>query len=489
MQDKNILLTPQKANFVSSLYGGLKKNEEKHTRHKLDNNNSRTHRGNYIGGEKGFNNNNKSKYTNQSLHKRFNNNNNKRDNSSHHHSHHHHYNNQSNRMRSDEHNNERIPEWLDYESKEQQENTPVNDLELWKSSMKKKDGIDEKIEQKETEQAFSLLTLDQKNGFDDFFINETEMLPTRRDNQTGSRFAKFFAKREGEEEEVVQKEPTIEPRSISVNDLFGNNGITHQHQQHLQQQQKQQPIENNNNVRVLSEDDILQSLGAKKNSSNDKPVMNDAIGFNRVLQILSQPKPAIEEENRQQSSMPSTPINELPIPLTENKANSKPSTPTLSHHRFGNTNLPTAVLRQMSARSSPSLQTSKSSSNDSIRDAAPIKQQPVPFFPYQQPHFSPHQQQQMMDMFPMGQMVPPRPNGNSNIEQFLPPHMMMQPPPLPPGVPTNTAQRPMMPPHHHPLMQGQFPIQRDMMHPMPPYVMTNGIPPQLFNKTQGWERQ
>ena len=172
--------------------------------------------------------------------------------------------------------------------------------------------------------------------------------------------------------------------------------------------------------------------------------------------------------------MPSTPINELPIPLTENKANSKPSTPTLSHHRFGNTNLPTAVLRQMSARSSPSLQTSKSSSNDSIRDAAPIKHQPVPFFPYQQPHFSPHQQQQMMDMFPMGQMVPPRPNGNSNIEQFLPPHMMMQPPPLPPGVPTNAAQRPMMPPHHHPLMQGQFPIQRDMMHPMPPYVMTNG---------------
>lgn len=85
---------------------------------------------------------------NQSLHKRFNNNNNKRDSSSHHHSHHHHYNNQSNRMRSDEHNNERVPEWLDYESKEQQENTPVNDLELWKSSMKKKDGTDEKIEQK-----------------------------------------------------------------------------------------------------------------------------------------------------------------------------------------------------------------------------------------------------------------------------------------------------------------------------------------------------
>lgn len=36
--DKNILLTPQKANFVSSLYGGLKKNEEKHTRHKVSNN-------------------------------------------------------------------------------------------------------------------------------------------------------------------------------------------------------------------------------------------------------------------------------------------------------------------------------------------------------------------------------------------------------------------------------------------------------------------
>ncbi len=35
VQDKNVLLTPQKANFVSSLYGGLKKNDEKQMRHKV----------------------------------------------------------------------------------------------------------------------------------------------------------------------------------------------------------------------------------------------------------------------------------------------------------------------------------------------------------------------------------------------------------------------------------------------------------------------
>jgi hypothetical protein len=104
------------------------------------------------------------------------------------------------------------------------------------------------------------------------------MLPTRRDNQTGSRFAKFFAKREeDEEEEEKEKEIGIEPRSISVNDLFGNGRIS------------QQSTENSNNVRVLSEDDILRSLGAKK-KSDDVDDNTDAIGFNRVLQILSQPK-------------------------------------------------------------------------------------------------------------------------------------------------------------------------------------------------------
>ena len=55
----------------------------------------------------------------------------------------------------DEHNtnnyNERVPEWLDYnpESKDQQQQQQqqqkeiTNDLELWKSTMKKKDGLEE----------------------------------------------------------------------------------------------------------------------------------------------------------------------------------------------------------------------------------------------------------------------------------------------------------------------------------------------------------
>lgn len=120
------------------------------------------------------------------------------------------------------------------------------------------------------------MSIDQKNGFDDFFINENE-LPSRRDNQAGSRFAKFFAKRE--EEPVASTASNSEPRSISVNDLFGGRASV---------QQYTPPQQENNDVRVLSEDDILQSLGAKKN--NDKPTTNDAMGFNRVLQILSQPK-------------------------------------------------------------------------------------------------------------------------------------------------------------------------------------------------------
>ncbi|CEG63734.1 hypothetical protein RMATCC62417_00837 [Rhizopus microsporus] len=567
--DKNILLCPQKANFVSSSYGGFKKNDDnnsmKHTRHKIDsnsnsNNNSNRNPRSFMG-EKGLNNNsnsNKSKYMNASPHKRYNNNNsNKRDN--HYHSQHHHNQSSSNRMRMDEHNtnnyNERVPEWLDYnpESKDQQQQQQqqqqkeaTNDLELWKSTMKKKDGLEEskgfvdKLGQKEAEQAFSFLSLDQKNGFDDFFVKETELL-TRRENQTGSRFAKFFAKREGEEDQ--HQAPAAEPKSISINDLF--QGV-----------QQQQPA-SNNEVHVLSEDDILQSLGAKKNNNNKPAGAGDAIGFNRVLQILSQPKPTIpsptataasatttansniapdnymieSNSKENQQNMPpvmvstttttnttgittatptaaatttatSTPVSDVPSATTataEVKAsgNSKPSTPIMSS-RFGN-NLPTAVLRQMSARSSPSLQTSKSThtanystattSTAAVARNSPIKQpihQPIQqypsVFPYQQPPYSPHQQ--MMEMFPMnGSMPPPRANGNP--EQFLPPHMMMQPPPLPPP---NAAQRPMMPPH--PFLQGQFHMQRDMMQPMPPYVITNGIPPhQMFNKNQGWERQ
>lgn len=100
------------------------------------------------------------------------------------------------------------------------------------------------------------------------------MLTPRRENQTGSRFAKFFAKREGEEDQ--HQAPAAEPKSISINDLF--QGV-----------QQQQPA-SNNEVHVLSEDDILQSLGAKKNNNNKPAGAGDAIGFNRVLQILSQPK-------------------------------------------------------------------------------------------------------------------------------------------------------------------------------------------------------
>lgn len=52
-------------------------------------------------------------------------------------------------MKSDEGHNERVPEWLDYSPEPKEEEQTTNDLELWKSSMKKKEeGIVEKGDKK-----------------------------------------------------------------------------------------------------------------------------------------------------------------------------------------------------------------------------------------------------------------------------------------------------------------------------------------------------
>jgi hypothetical protein len=143
----------------------------------------------------------------------------------------------------------------------------------------------------------------------------TSDLPSKR----GSRFAKFFAKR-GEAQVPPSSSPLAhetstqdsQPRSISVNDLFqtpGGGGMGSLSQQ--QQQQQQQPLAthrelNGNptdsprgqdlppNARMLSEEDVLQSLGAKKPVSSSEPPVHEsdknAMGFNKVLQILSQSK-------------------------------------------------------------------------------------------------------------------------------------------------------------------------------------------------------
>ncbi|KAG2228997.1 hypothetical protein INT48_004747 [Thamnidium elegans] len=587
--DKSIILGPTKTNFASSLYGGLKrtddgsnltKNQQSSSRHnrQLDNNNNsikeyRSPRGPSYMGEKGFSHRSAAdkpsssdrKYNNMGSpphtkrNDRFNNNNNindikgRRDQ-------------QSNRSNHKHNNNyhedtERVPEWMDYTPEPENDSKDddmqaqfANDLEQWKSNMKKRDGIAEPavktvaVVEKKLEESLSTLSLQPQESLA-FFEEEQQQ---RRDNKGGSRFAKFFAKRE-EPEEVNQQ-----PRSISLNDLFqgptssssssqvpqqhyrNQQSMMHQQQQQQQQQQAQQQAlqqqqaqqqaqqlaqqqaqqqqqqqqqqhqqQAQQQQRVFSEQDILKSLGATK--KNQEIVNEDAMGFNRVLQILSQPKPSLP--NNEMSPQ----INHVKGSPSMMTGSPSDKSSTVSN-RFGN-NLPTSVLRQMSARSSegrsPSLQSTKTSTTPMgysngmklqqqqqqqhipphLQHGMPPQQQ-QPYFPYQQQQQQQQSQQPyspgpMMDQRTFEQLAqfngelhrgPPPPHFNNrnvtpNNEPFLP-HMMM-PPPLPP-----TGQRPMMTPPLH-LQQQQmqlhmqpqpqrFPLQQrgDMM--MPPHVMANG---------------
>lgn len=657
--DKSIILGPTKTNFASSLYGGLKRADDsisknqplssRHSRHLDERPNSmkdyRSPRGPSYIGEKGFS--HRSLDNKPSSDRKYNNhmgspphNGNKRNDrymndnnkngrhvqSNNNHNNNHSNNNNNNRASSSKQMNtnnyqeetERVPEWMDYtpetenETKEEDIQAQfANDLEAWKSNMKKRDGINENpvvakptLTEKKVEDNLAALSLDQTDNSLGFF-EEAPPTAERRDQKGGSRFAKFFAKREDSPMTTAVVEahpqpqqpqlPPQQPRSISLNDLFQQSPSPmqspaapqsnqqqqqqqrHQHQQqhlYLQQQQQQhiqaqqqmllqqqQQQQKQQNVRVFSEEDILKSLGAKKNEQkpNQQQGNEDAMGFNRVLQILSQPKPSLpnnhsngeEAHNNSSNSNNNSGNNNRSsprvLPLNNNANKGSPSMMTGSpsdksvSNRFGN-NLPTSVLRQMSARSSegrsPSLQQQQKSTPPPPQHQqalppmgySPIKQQHLPphlqqqqqqgMSPQQQQYFQYQQQQQqgggayspnpMMDQrtfeqlikFNNGELPPPRPlpqhfnqqqQRNSNSNEFLP-HMMM-PPPLPPG------QRPMMTPPLHLQQQQQqmlhmqpphprFPMQQqrgDMM--MPPHVMANGIPPQMFNKNQGWERQ
>ncbi|CAO0797090.1 unnamed protein product [Mucor circinelloides] len=645
--DKSIILGPTKTNFASSLYGGLKRTDEgpnmskppqssssRHNHRQLDerSNNTgikeyRSPRGPSYIGEKGFSHrtdNNKPSSDRKFMgsspphnNKRYNNNeriSEMKNGSSgrREYSHNNTSNNNNNRAngrsnnsntKNHHHNSyqdadaERTPEWMDYtpevevEAKDEDIQAQfANDLEAWKSNMKKRDGINEHPvvakPEKKVEESLEALSIEPKQVDPLSFFEDTSSEP-RREQKGGSRFAKFFAKREEPMTTAVVEAPvqpqestSAQPRSISLNDLFqGPQSATaapatnqlkqhHQHQsplphhlqqlqqqqqqqqqqlhqQQLQQQQQQQQQQQHQNVRVFSEEDILKSLGAKKANNEPKGNQNeDAMGFNRVLQILSQPKPSLPHNSNSNSEddLQGSPRVNKGSPLMtgspfENKPSSSTSSASSVSNRFGN-NLPTSVLRQMSARSSegrsPSLQSTKSTppiSNTRYSPAAMkqhlpphIQQQqqqqqhsqmpngiPLPpqYFAYQQPPYSP--QPPMMDHRAFEQLVqfnngdmPPPPRGmppphlrNGNSSEYLPPHMMM-PPLLPPG------QRPMMtppPPHFNQqqmlhMQQGQprFPMQpqpqqQPQQQPMPPHVMANGMPPQMFAKNQGWERQ
>ncbi|KAI9307881.1 hypothetical protein BJ944DRAFT_285886 [Cunninghamella echinulata] len=433
-------------------------------------------------------------------------------------------NNRSNQFNNnEEQSQERLPEWMDYdakstpgsENKVETQTEFINDLEAWKSNMKKKNGVEDNTiittsKEVENEKTPSKIKNDKQsaNNMDDLldgfstlemtssttlvfeglgttkptFIDPTSASASEASSSMrGSRFAKFFAKREEtshppspsfSQPQQSQSPPpqqqhkisdpvllnsnknnssnneNLQPRSISLNDLFNANNATPNHLPSLPQQQQSPPSSSNNplqglipnitgtydntvsvsavdqrpsNTRVLSEDDILQTLGAKKTISHPEQPSSDsnanAMGFNRVLQILSQPKPtvlpteingsskaqsvknenndmaqektetsnehittsasktAISDDTASISSPKLTADNErintteqLP-PQQQQQQQQQQSTPTMKSKTVGNLfggSLPTSVLRQMSARSSSDGRSPSLSSNKSI---------------------------------------------------------------------------------------------------------------------------
>ncbi|KAI8334322.1 hypothetical protein BC941DRAFT_432678 [Chlamydoabsidia padenii] len=571
--DKSIILGPPKTNFASSLYGGLKhttdtnasklssssrlRQSEDSTR--IHNNNRMPRGPNYVG-EKGFhhyhynNNSNGTRQEKSGLERRTSNsygsshNNNKRYNHSDHHAERQSINGgrrefnreqrPNNRLgQTEERNQERVPEWMDYNPDakkvvdEQQpgEGEFANDLEAWKSSMKKKEGLPETIEkqsppsvqdhppqtnEKQNDAMDKILGLGSLDLNSTTFFDSTPSsdLPTKR----GSRFAKFFAKRE-EAAQVIPATQDSQPRSISVNDLFGNS---------TNQVPPPPPP-----MRMLSEEDVLQSIGAKKTispTSEQQPIDSDknAIGFNKVLQILSQSKPTVPPDTSDQEktmdtsngvitdSVKETPPNETTLPPPNKKVS----------NLFGN-NLPTSVLRQMSARSegrSPSKSnnhrfSSHSATNSQngsplIANASPvhIQQQSPSNYGYQQgyplrtypPYPPPPDMEEMMLMNPNYDMMygsdtrPPTMNRIMS-PKFTPQQFMNPPPPPPPpqmmGMP---GAHPMMSPHMS-MRGGNVPppfMQQPLMPGMPPPPPNMGMSQQqqqqmYTNKNHGWNRQ
>lgn len=254
-----------------------------------------------------------------------------------------------------------------------------------------------------------------------FDTNTASPLLSTGRRERGSRFAKFFARREEEAATAstpVQQQSEPQARSISVDDLFGggNRGLGGiASQSPLSAPTSDSP----GSVRMLSEEEVLRTLGAKRGTPDQldeslspqqqQSSSADTLGFDKVLQILSQPKPAAP--GQQQPKSPATTVasvvdsesnkeslSEHKPMMGSNSSNgdrSATASPSLSstdkvsqqrddtsessnqqqqqapatakaklmNSRFAG-NLPTSVLRQMSARSSegrsPSIASTKS---------------------------------------------------------------------------------------------------------------------------------
>lgn len=142
------------------------------------------------------------------------------------------------------------------------------------------------------------MNIDSPSGLDilgpSFLDNAAAPSPIPR-RERGSRFAKFFAKREEEEKQSLAPPPVpqIHGKSISVNELF--QGSSSSSAASISENAPSAPRSVPSDVRMLSEADVLKTLGAKKTSvplppaEGEKPGQ-DTMGFDKVLKILSQPK-------------------------------------------------------------------------------------------------------------------------------------------------------------------------------------------------------
>lgn len=372
------------------------------------------------------------------------------------------------------------------------------------------------------------------------------LLSTGR-RERGSRFAKFFARRE--EEAAAASTPTpqqSEPqaRSISVDDLFGNKGGSSGlggiavGNGSAQSPMSVPTSDSPGNVRMLSEEEVLRTLGAKRGTPdqlNDLQTPSpqqqqtpsaDGLGFDKVLQILSQPKPAAPGQPQPQPQSPATTVasvvdsESIKESLSEHKpttagssshgdrsATASPSLsstdkapqqrdeiasesssqqqqqapaaakPKLMNSRFAG-NLPTSVLRQMSARSSegrsPSIASAKSgTARSSLGASSPALSNRSPALPKNSlPESSPVIGHHSPNGIAYAQAapgfhhhrMPPSPaypfSAGSPVgaSAAAAAHHHPQPPPPPPmtGMPGGTMRQQQQPPRNDPALEQLF---------------------------------
>ncbi|KAI8577265.1 hypothetical protein K450DRAFT_253015 [Umbelopsis ramanniana AG] len=268
---------------------------------------------------------------------------------------------------------ERTPEWMDYDpeaettAKNKQTDSKeseaefINDLEAWKAKMKKQnqeksnDTVQEQatyVESVPSEKAADTPTkpietspeqtkdnvddlfaklpsnlADTTMAFDNFVISGSgsrmsASASANTSNKGGSRFAKFFSSKQHEtapsdapKEESISPMNDGTPKSISLDTLFQSHNAV----------PKSQGPPMPTGKRMLSENDILQSLGAHKPSPRQPDTVNDAAGFNKVLEALSKSKPvALPPQNSPSQHDPRSSRN-------DQLRGMEPSGPTMNH--------------------------------------------------------------------------------------------------------------------------------------------------------------